>query len=95
MGLTQIKCYGGRSSETEVPSFNVANITQGLGVHGERVEKPEEMIPALERALGSGKLALLEEAVDASLENIVPLQVYECRIVATHDNWEIMVRARD
>jgi Fe-S-cluster-containing hydrogenase component 2 len=40
-------------------------------------------------------LALLEEAVDASLENIVSLQVYEYRIVLTHDNWGIMVRTRD
>jgi acetolactate synthase-1/2/3 large subunit len=41
-----------------------AQIMQGLGGYGERVTDPEEIRPALERAFGSGKAALLDMVID-------------------------------
>jgi acetolactate synthase-1/2/3 large subunit len=41
-----------------------AQIMQGLGGYGERVTDPEEIKPALERAFGSGKAALLDVVID-------------------------------
>jgi acetolactate synthase-1/2/3 large subunit len=43
---------------------NYAQIMQGLGGYGERVTDPEEIKPALERAFGSGKAALLDVVID-------------------------------
>jgi len=42
-----------------LPSVYV-HVVQGLGGHGELVEKPKELSPALERAFNSGKPALLK-----------------------------------
>ena len=42
-------------------------IAQGLGCYGERVEAIEQFLPALERAVASGKPALLHVAVDPAL----------------------------
>ncbi len=39
-------------------------IMQGFGGYGERVEDPEQIRPALERAFGSGKAALLDVVLD-------------------------------
>ena len=39
---------------------------QALGGHGEWVERPEEVRPALERALGCGKPALVNVRIGAS-----------------------------
>ena len=41
-----------------------AKIMQGMGGYGERVEDPEQIRPALERAFGSGKPALLDVVTD-------------------------------
>ena len=40
-----------------------AQIMQGLGGYGERVTDPEEIKPALERAFGAGKAALLDVVI--------------------------------
>jgi acetolactate synthase I/II/III large subunit len=40
---------------------------QGLGGHGEYVERPEELSPALERAFASGKPALVNVAVQRAI----------------------------
>ena len=42
-------------------------VVQGLGGHGELVEKPEELKPALERALNSGRPALVNVAVQGAI----------------------------
>ena len=41
-----------------------AKIMDGLGGYGERVTDPNEIRPALERAFGSGKAALLDVVID-------------------------------
>jgi thiamine pyrophosphate-dependent acetolactate synthase large subunit-like protein len=57
----QIKRFGGRFIGTDLPIPNLANIAREFGAYGERVEVPDEIIPAVGRALGSGKAALLED----------------------------------
>lgn len=42
-------------------------IAQGMGCHGERVEKIEQLAPALERAVVSGRQALLHVVVDLAV----------------------------
>jgi len=42
-----------------VPNIRYDKVFEPMGVHGEHVEKPEEIIPALERALKSGKTAVV------------------------------------
>lgn len=43
--------YGGRVVGTTLRHSDYAAMAQALGAHGERVEKPEDMAPALKRAL--------------------------------------------
>jgi acetolactate synthase-1/2/3 large subunit len=42
-------------------------IAQGMGCHAEKVDDVEQMLPALERAVASGKPALLHVTVDSAL----------------------------
>jgi len=46
-------------------------VAQGFGCHGELVEKPEQLRPALERANESGKPALIQVMVDP-MNNLAP-----------------------
>ena len=46
-------------------------VAQGFGCHGELVEKPEQLRPALERATESGKPALIQVMVDP-MNNLAP-----------------------
>ena len=72
MRYSQIKDYGGRFISTDLLIPNLANVAREFGAYGERVSDPDEIIPAVGRALGSGKPALLEVMIDASQENLVP-----------------------
>ena len=47
--------------------FDVAAIARSMGVHGERIVEPGEIAPAVQRALASGKPALLDIVIDGSL----------------------------
>jgi acetolactate synthase-1/2/3 large subunit len=49
--LDQEMNYGGRVVGTTLRHSDYAAMARALGAHGERVEKPEELQPALERAL--------------------------------------------
>jgi acetolactate synthase I/II/III large subunit len=42
-----------------LPDIRYDKVFEPLGVHAEHVEKPAEIIPALERSLASGKPALI------------------------------------
>ena len=47
----------------DIPGPNYAELVQPFGGHGERVEDPAEVVPALERALAAvnqGRLALVD-----------------------------------
>ncbi len=43
-----------------------AKLAEAMGVHGQRVEKPSELRPALEKALGLGKPALVDVVIGGS-----------------------------
>lgn len=59
--------YPHRPSGTDIPNPDFAGWISNFGGHGERVENTREFGPALERALGSGRLALLHLLVDPEL----------------------------
>jgi acetolactate synthase-1/2/3 large subunit len=62
--MHQEKHYPGRISATVLKNPDFAAYARAFGGHGERVERTEEFAPALERALGSGKPAILHCLVD-------------------------------
>ena len=47
--------------------FDMASIANSMGVHGERITDPTEIKPAVDRAVTSGKPALLDIVIDGSL----------------------------
>jgi len=47
--------------------FDMAAIANSMGAHGERIVEPGEIAPAVERAVASGKPALLDMIIDGSL----------------------------
>ena len=47
--------------------FDVAAIANSMGVHGERIVDPQEIKPAVDRAVASGKPALLDIVIDGSM----------------------------
>ena len=49
------------------PALDVAGIAKGFGIHGRRVEAPEEVGPAVQEALALGKPALVDVVIDGSL----------------------------
>ena len=72
MRHSQITQFGGRFIGTDLPIPNLANVAREFGAYGERVIEPDQIIPAVERALQSGKPALVEVMVDKSDEWLVP-----------------------
>ena len=51
--------YPGKVYGTELTNPDFAVVARGYGAHGERVEKTGEFAPALERAMASGKAAVI------------------------------------
>ena len=62
----QLGIYG-RTVATDLLPSRYDLVAQGLGGHGEHVERPEELAPALERAFASGLPALLNVAVQRAI----------------------------
>ena len=59
---------GGRLMYSDFATpFDLASIANSMGVHGERITDPAEIKPAVDRAVGSGKPALLDIVIDGSL----------------------------
>ncbi|MBT3311105.1 MAG: thiamine pyrophosphate-binding protein [Desulfobacterales bacterium] len=50
-----------------IPGIRYDKVFEPMGVHGEHVEKPDEIIPALERALKSGKASLVNVVGDKTI----------------------------
>jgi len=55
----QEKKYPGRISGTLLADVDFSTVARGYGAHGERVERTEDFGPALERALASGRAAVI------------------------------------
>lgn len=62
----QLGLYG-RPVATDLLQTRYEQVVQGLGGYGEFVERPEDLAPALERALSCGKPALLNVAVERAI----------------------------
>ncbi len=62
--MHQERDYPGRVSATLLKNPDFAAYAKAFGGHGERVERTEEFAPALERALASGKPAILHCMLD-------------------------------
>jgi acetolactate synthase-1/2/3 large subunit len=62
----QLGLYG-RAVATDLLQTRYDQVVQGLGGYGEFVERPEDLAPALERALASQKPALLNVAVQRAI----------------------------
>lgn len=62
----QLGLYG-RAVATDLLQTRYDQLVQGLGGTGEFVERPDDLKPALERALASGKPALLNVAVQRAI----------------------------
>lgn len=70
--MHQERTYPGRVIGTTLLNPDFAALARAYGAHGETVERNEEFLPAFERALASGRPALLELRVDP--EAITPRQ---------------------
>jgi acetolactate synthase-1/2/3 large subunit len=62
----QLGLYG-RPVATDLLQSRYEQVVQGLGGHGEYVDRPEALAPALERAFASGKPALVNVAVQRAI----------------------------
>ena len=59
---------GGRLMYSDFATpFDMAAIANSMGVHGERITDPSQIKPAVDRAVASGKPALLDMVIDGSL----------------------------
>jgi acetolactate synthase I/II/III large subunit len=58
--------FPGRAHAMTLTNPDFAELARQFGAHGERVERTEEFAPALERALASGKPAVVEVLTDPS-----------------------------
>ena len=70
--MHQERHYPGRVSATTLQNPDFAAYAMAFGGHGERVERSEDFAPAFERALASGKPAILHCLLDP--EAITPSQ---------------------
>jgi thiamine pyrophosphate-dependent acetolactate synthase large subunit-like protein len=62
----QNELYGGRTFGVDYGDVDFAALARVLGAHGERVEDPAALAPALKRALASGQPAVVDVVVDKS-----------------------------
>ena len=68
----QERAYPGRVFGTALRNPDFAALARACGAHGEAIERTEQFMPALERALAAGRPALLELRVDG--EAISPVE---------------------
>ncbi|MBU1742161.1 MAG: thiamine pyrophosphate-binding protein, partial [Proteobacteria bacterium] len=68
-------CYGEeRLIGSELGRVHYEQVAQALGGHGELVEKDEDIVPAVERALASGKPACVNVMTDPCVTSPATLQ---------------------
>jgi acetolactate synthase-1/2/3 large subunit len=70
--MFQERRYPGRVMATELRNPDFAALARACGAHGECIERTEQFLPALERALAEPRAAVLDLRVDA--EAITPVE---------------------
>lgn len=60
----QKELYGGRIFGVDYGDVDFAALARVFGAHGERVEDPAEVLPAIRRALESGRPAVVDVVID-------------------------------
>ena len=60
----QNELYGGRTFAVDYGDVDFAALARVLGAYGERVDQPGGLLPALQRALASGKPAVVDVVID-------------------------------
>ena len=66
--LQQKESSGENLPYSDFPTpFDVSAVATSMGVHGERITDPAEIAPAVQRAVTSGKPAVLDIVIDGSL----------------------------
>ena len=71
------EAYGGElyGDALELMMFtevNLAKLAEVMGCHAERVERPEEIQPALERARQSGRISVVDVVTDVNAMGPTP-----------------------
>ena len=81
----QMASYDARYTGVDFDDVRYDQVAQACGCWGERVEEPKEIIPALERAVASGKPAVVDVIVDKwvnltppDLENLAAVWMEGC-----------------
>ncbi|MGQ4872908.1 MAG: thiamine pyrophosphate-binding protein [Promethearchaeota archaeon] len=62
-----------RYCDVDFPPTDYSKIAQGFGCYGEKIKDPEEIKPALERAINSGKPSVLD--IDIAFETPLAMQI--------------------
>ena len=66
--LKEVEPAGDNLLYSDFPTpFDIVAIATGMGVNGERIVDPSEIRPAVDRAVASGKPALLDIVINGSL----------------------------
>jgi benzoylformate decarboxylase len=66
--LQQKESSGENLPYSDFPTpFDISAVATSMGVHGERITDPAEISPAVQRAVASGKPAVLDIVIDGSL----------------------------
>ncbi|MBW2440135.1 MAG: thiamine pyrophosphate-binding protein [Deltaproteobacteria bacterium] len=68
----QYEHFNERFAGSQLYIPNLAEVANAFGAYGQRIEQPAEIIPALERALDSGRPSVLDVIVDNSRESLEP-----------------------
>jgi acetolactate synthase-1/2/3 large subunit len=83
----QMEAYDSRYIGVDFDDVRYDEVAQAFGCHGERVEDPKEITPALERAVASGKPAVLDVLIDQwanltppDLENLDAVWMEGCEL---------------
>lgn len=64
-------CYNSRFIGVDFTDARYDKIAEAMGCYGERVEDPKEIVPALQRAVDSGRPAVLDVIIDSTI-NLEP-----------------------
>jgi thiamine pyrophosphate-dependent acetolactate synthase large subunit-like protein len=68
----QIKNFARRHLGTQLAIPNLGEVARAFGAYGERVERPEDLIPAYRRALESGKPAVVDVLISNAEDELEP-----------------------